>query len=135
MAATGPQLDIDQVSRKVGATPGAWLVTWRIRNTSRAPLELVDSYVPHGKFRGQRVDLSSAHQLVPGAVREIELPVIFGEPPGTVVDNTFLILTTVWRETTWRILVRMTVESDSVGAPMARTELITTQKVGFSTSR
>jgi len=131
----GPQLEVEQVSQKASATPGTWLVTWRIRNASNAPLELVDSYLPHGKFRGQRVDQSSASQIESGAVRKIQLPVVFGEPPGTVVENTFLILTAVWRETTWRILVRMTVESDRVGAPRARTELISTQKVGFSTGR
>lgn len=70
--------------------------------------------------------------LAPGGRGEIQLPVVFEEAPGVRVENTFLILTVVWQEKVWRVFVRMTVRSDSAGAPLAQTELITEQEVGFS---
>lgn len=70
--------------------------------------------------------------LAQGERREIQLSAVFREAPGTSVENTFLILTAVWREKVWRVFVRMTVRSDSSGAPAAHTEWITEQEVGFS---
>jgi hypothetical protein len=127
-----PQLKVTQVSQTRAAVPGTWVVTWRIENESRQFLDLREVYAPHGKFLGQSVDLSGRGRLDPDAGREIQLPVVFEETPGVIVENAFLILTAVWQKKVVRVFVRMTVESDSVGAPVARTELITTQEAGFS---
>jgi len=130
-SSSAPHLNVEQVA-PAADTSGGWWVTWRIRNVGEQPLELVDVYVPHGKFYGPRVDLSSSDPVDPGTTREIQLEVVFKEPLGAVVENAFLILTATQQKISWRILIRMTVESGSLGAPMAKTELITTQKVGFS---
>ena len=130
-----PELSVEQVAQQADEAPGSWWVTWRIRNEGEHSLQLVDAYMPHGKFRGPRVDLSSVDPVVAGAARELQLAVVFEEPPPVVVENTFLILTAIWRQASWRILIRMTVESDRVGAPVAKTKLITAQRVGFSISR
>ena len=129
-----PQVTVEQVAVHPGE-PGSWRVTWCIQNAGNESVQLLACHVPHGRFRGPRVDLSSADKIAPGVIRELPLSVSFDEPPGVTVENAFLILTAVLQQTKWRILIRMTVESDSVGAPVARTELITTQKVGFSDTR
>jgi hypothetical protein len=56
----------------------------------------------------------------------------FDELPGSIVENAFLILRVQWRNSQWRIFVRFLVTADSDGRPETRTELITTQPVGFS---
>ena len=127
-----PHLEVEQVLQRPAAVPGNWIVTWRIENESQEPVDLRECYAPHGKFLGQSVDLSGRGRLDPGAGREIQLPVVFEETPGATVENAFLVLTAVWQKRVLRIFVRMTVESDSVGAPAAKTELITMQEVGFS---
>jgi hypothetical protein len=127
-----PQLKVEQVSQRPAVVPGTWIVTWRIENESPEPVDLRECYAPHGKFFGQSVDLSGRGRLDPSAGSEIQLPVVFEETPGATVENAFLILTAVWQERVLRIFVRMTVASDSNGAPAAKTELITMQEVGFS---
>lgn len=133
--ASVPQMSVEQIRQEPDAVPGVWWVTWRIQNVGDDSLQFVEAHVPHGRFRGQRADLSSVAPVAAGTAREIQLAVVFMEPPGTVVENAFLILTAISQQTSWRILIRMTVESGRVGAPMAKTELITTQEVGFSASR
>lgn len=127
-----PQLRVAQVGQQPADTSGTWTITWSIVNGGDAPVALREIDVPHGKFCGRSVDLSSMDPLAPGERGEIQLSVVFKEAPGARVENAFLILTVVWREKVWRVFVRMTVRSDSAGAPSTQTELITEQAVGFS---
>jgi hypothetical protein len=55
-----------------------------------------------------------------------------GEPPGTEVENAFLILHVFWREKDWRVFARLRVSFGDTGLPSTTTEVVTTQRVGFS---
>jgi hypothetical protein len=52
-----------------------------------------------------------------------------------VVENAFLILRVLWRDRPWRIFARLRVVVDQHGVPENRTEVVTTQPVGFSSPR
>ncbi len=127
----GPQVLVEQASRRSGSSPRQWLVAWRIRNPGREPLQLLESWVPHGRFRCGKRELSPPAVLPPGGATELELPVECDEPPGAVVENAFLILRVVEQEQEWRVLVRLTVTFDRDGAPESATESVTTQLVGI----
>ena len=123
----GPQVLVEQASRRPGSSPRQWLVTWRLRNPGREPLQLLESWAPHGRFRCGKRELSPPAVLQPGGATELELPVECAEAPGTVVENAFLILRVVELGREWRVLARLTVTFDRDGAPTTTTELITCQ--------
>ena len=54
------------------------------------------------------------------------------EPAGAVIENGFLILLVEWLKDRWRIFVRLRVTINQQGVPETATQLITTQRVGFS---
>jgi hypothetical protein len=70
--------------------------------------------------------------LAPTESARLEFAVKCEEPPGTVVENAFLILRVDWSEAPWLVLARLRVSVDENGAPQSATEAITTQRVGFS---
>ncbi len=123
---------IQQVSQVAGSSPHLWVVAWNIQNAGDQPLQILNAQCPHGRFRAGRVELADYPELMPGKSTRLELAVTCKEPPGTVVENTFLILQAKWRNQLWRILTRLTMTFDQQGAPNGFTEVITTQSVGFS---
>jgi hypothetical protein len=109
-------------------TAGSWSVRWRIANDGDRPIRLMNAIQPHSQFRTPetRVD----RELAPGATAEVSLPVRFGEPPGTVVENPFLILF-VRESGYWRVLARVRVTAGTNGEPIAgQSVVVTTQQVG-----
>jgi hypothetical protein len=60
------------------------------------------------------------------------MSVLCDEPAGSIVENAFLILLVEWLEASWRLFVRFRVTIGQQGEPETATELITTQRVGFS---
>ena len=131
--AAPPRLEIEPRGCRAGGEAGQWLARWRLRNGGDQILTLVETWLPHGRFRWEPRGLDPAIRLEPGGEVEIEQPVRCAEAPGTVVENTFIILRVVWRERPWRVLARHRLEWDAAG-PRPLCELITTQPVGFSTS-
>ena len=129
----GPRVGIEQASRRVDPAPGRWLVTWRIQNLGKRPLHIMTARLPHGRFRSMERALTPAPQLLPGESTRLAASVICREPPGTVVENAFLILRVLWRDEPWQIFARFEVSFDEHGGPETTTKLITTQPVGFST--
>src|SRR6266542_1995923 len=109
------------------ATPGTWKVRWRVTNEGE-PLHLIGIAAPHGKFRSP--DHAIDVQLDARATFEPQLEIACGEPPGTEIENTFLIITAQAGATTWRILARMRVRVDRDGVPHPATERIDVQEVG-----
>jgi len=127
-----PEVVIEPVSRQSGPDPGQWVFGWDVRNVGQAPLTLLQAWQPHGHFRGPRTGLTAHPEIPPGATGRVDLPVACDEPPGTVVENAFLILNAEWRRDAWRILARLRITADASGAPDPTTEDISVQRIGFS---
>jgi hypothetical protein len=132
---TGPQVRVEQASRRVGSDPGRWLVAWRVQNLGRQPLQLLAARLPHGRFRSEERALVPTPNLLPGEGVRLEFSVACGGLPGAVVENAFLILRVRWLEEPWRIFARLRVVFDGQGGPQATTEVVTVQRVGFSEGR
>ena len=123
---------VEQLSGRRAEGPGKWLVAWRVENRGEGTLQLLSGRLPHSLFRCDERGLEAVPALRPNESARLEFPVRCAEPPGTIVENAFLILSVLWREEPWRILARLRVSLDREGAPQTATELITTQRVGFS---
>ena len=99
-----------------------WRVRWRVTNFGQYPLHIDDAWVPHGRFRGDghvpfNLTISAGESGV------VELNVTASEPPGTVVENAFLIL----RAGSSRLFARMRIEFDAAGMPTPIVESVTAQ--------
>lgn len=129
---SGPLVDVEQVSQSVGADLNTWNVSWRIGNLGSHPLRILSVRLPHGRFRGKEINLLPIQELGTGESTHIETQVVCKESSGTVVENAFFILRVLWRGKAWLILARMRVIFDEQEIPRGRTEVITTQPVGFS---
>jgi hypothetical protein len=117
-----PHLRVDVESvRPAGA--GAWQVTWRLASQGEA-VALESAWVPHGRFRGAGRLNFGPPRLLP---LSLEMLVHADEAPGTVVENTFLILRLA---SGWRVFIRMRVEFDQDGVPHPIPELVTLQSAG-----
>lgn len=127
-----PRIVVEPASHRPGSVPGEWLFGWEIRNLRSDPLEVETAWLPHGRFLGDRRELDPRAVLPAGQSARLELLVRCAEPPGTVVENAFLILNVGWRQEPWRILVRLRITFDGDGVPADTVELITVQRVGFS---
>ncbi len=108
-------------------------MAWRIGNLTPAEMRLLDVRFPHGRFRSGLRELADV-RVAPSASADLEAVVACRGSDGEVVENTFLITTVEWRKVLWRILARMTVRFAADGSPVATTELVTVQRVGFSDS-
>jgi hypothetical protein len=87
---------------------------------------------PHGQFRSAERFFAPPLHAAAEKSATIELPVRCDEPAGAVIENGFLILLVEWLDKQWRIFVRLRVTVNQQGEPETTTELITTQRVGFS---
>jgi hypothetical protein len=128
----GPSVAVETACPGAPSACGHWLCTWRIQNLGQEPLQLLAAGLPHSRFRSEEQELSPAPQLLPGGSARLPLVVVCCEPAGTVVENAFLILRVLWREQPWRIFARLRVVFDQHGVPEHSTEVVTTQRVGFS---
>ncbi|MBI4494815.1 MAG: hypothetical protein HY690_18735 [Chloroflexi bacterium] len=132
---TGPRVAIEPAAHRPGAVAGVWLVAWRLQNPGPRPLQVLAARAPHGRFRSQERALAPPPMLLPGESAEIELAVTCAEPPGTVVENAFLILRVRWGSEPWRILARLRVMVDEAGSLRTTCEEISVQPIGFSGAR
>jgi len=128
-----PRVGVEQVSQVSGPATGRWLVSWQIQNLGGAPFQILTARCPHGKFRSRERELAPAPKLAPGESARIELPIACDGPPGSVVENAFLILRVLWLDKPWQVFARFRVVFAEDGGPETTTELVTTQRVGFST--
>ena len=129
---TEPRIGVEQVSHRRGAKPGAWLLQWNIQNLGRESLTILAARLPHGQFRSPEQQFAPGYKVAPHETLPLEIEVACHEASGTVVENAFLILRVLWQDSPWRILARLRVSVDAHGVPKSVTELITTQRVGFS---
>jgi hypothetical protein len=97
-------------------TNGSWTVRWRITNDGDEPIRLLSAQHPHSQFRTPATKID--REISPGADATIALPVQFSEPPGSRVENPFLIL--LFRDSAeWRLLARVRVTAGGGGEPIA----------------
>ena len=127
-----PDIALAQVSAAPTRFQGQWCISWRVTNNAAEKLLISSARLPHGQFKSEEINFQPAVELHAGEKFLFEANVHCDEPVGLVTENAFVILYVEWREQAWRIYVRIRVTIDSNGEPQTATELITTQKVGFS---
>lgn len=111
---------------------GRWLFGWRVQNLTEQPVRFLAARCPHGQFRSEERIFDPPLQAAAGQAASIEMPVHCEEPVGAVIENGFLILLVESLDKQWRIFVRLRIIVNQQGVPETATELITTQRVGFS---
>jgi hypothetical protein len=127
-----PEITLEQVVVERLDKPGYWRVAWKIRNVALHPLKLLAVRLPHGQFKSEELQFEPAIDLPAQKGANFQVPVRCDEPEGLVTENAFVIFHVNWRGAPWRVFVRVRVVVNEQGEPSATTELITTQKVGFT---
>ncbi len=99
---------------------------WQVTNEGATPLRLLETWLPHERFRGEtrRHDLD----ISPGGSATLDLPVATSGAAGEVLENAFLIL----RFEDWRVLARLTIRFDDERRPHPAVAVVTSQRAGFS---
>jgi hypothetical protein len=128
----GPKIVAHQIYRTKGVGSRRWVFGWRIQNLTSQPIDFLAAWCPHGQFRSSEKTFDPPFHIAAGEDSTLELTVLCDGPAGAVVENGFLILTSSWLNNRWRIFVRLRIVFDKSGEPDAETELISTQRVGFS---
>jgi hypothetical protein len=109
-----------------------WSIGWNITNKGAGPLIVVAARLPHSQFKSNEHRFEPALKLASGQSGQFQVCVSCNEPAGLVTENAFVIFSVIWAGEAWRIFVRIRVTVDAEGKPETETELITTQKTGFS---
>jgi hypothetical protein len=132
VSADSPQLAVEEFHRSKDANGHRWRFGWRVQNLATRPMKLLSARLPHGKFRSDEKHFDPPLELRPGEMALVEMPAVCDERPGNVIENAFVILSVEWQGDPYRIFVRLRVTINPRGEPRTSTELITTQRVGFS---
>jgi hypothetical protein len=127
-----PLIALEQVITQRDEMMGCWNIAWLVRNLGRYPMSIVSVHLPHSQFKSVDRRLDCAINLNGGEEVQFRTCVRCNEPAGLVTENAFVIFHLTWLADQWRIFVRLRVVVNSDGTPETATELITTQKVGFS---
>lgn len=128
----GPAISLRQGATNRAEVHGQWLIGWEVLNHAAEPITIVAVRLPHGQFKSAEQHFMPALQLASGETAQFQTSVRCDEPPGLVTENAFVIFTVDRLAVAWRIFVRIRVVVSLEGVPESTTELITTQKVGFS---
>lgn len=125
----GPQLSIESDDRgAVAEKNGRWRMGWQVENRGSVPLQILATWLPHGRFRAERHNLTPPATLPPGEQLHLRFSVACSEPAGGVVENAFIILHVVWHAVAWRVFARLRISCDVAARPSSATELITAQR-------
>ena len=127
---SGPEIELEQISAE--RNRDTWNIAWSVKNTGRHPLRILAVRLPHGQFKAEENRFEPGIDLKPGQATRFETLVRCDEPPGDVTENAFVIFQVIRRGEARRIFTRIRVVVSPDGRPLTTTELITTQKVGFS---
>jgi hypothetical protein len=127
-----PSIEVEQVEHSRGENSHQWLFKWRVRNETEQAMRLISVRAPHGKFKAEERKLLPPATIAAGDSFILDMAVTCEEPPGTIIENAFLILFVDWQENHWRLFVRLQITVNQQGNPAAATQSITVQRVGFS---
>lgn len=127
-----PQITLEQISVEPIQGPGYWNIVWKVKNLAARPIKLLAARLPHGQFKSDQLQFEPAVDLPAQQEANFQVPVRCDEPAGLVTENAFVIFQVDWRGAPWRIFVRVRVVVNEKGEPNVTTELITTQKAGFT---
>jgi hypothetical protein len=127
-----PWITLQQIALARDAAAGRWNIRWQLDNRGGDALTINAVHLPHGQFKSAVRHFTPALEVAAGASERFHTIVQCGEPAGLVTENAFVILHCRWRGEAWRIFARLRVDVDAAGEPHTATELITTQKAGFS---
>jgi hypothetical protein len=127
-----PKISVEEIRRSKEVERGRWLFGWRVQSLTESPITFLAARCPHGQFKSEERFFEPPLQAAAGKSTTIEMSVRCDELAGAVIENGFLILLVEWRDKHWRIFVRLRVTINQQGVPETATELITTQRVGFS---
>ena len=129
---TAPRIELRQLSVRRRGPKGFWEIVWQVENIGRTALTLKSVRLPHGQFKSAEQRFEAAFELMPACAAKFTTQVFCDEAAGLVTENAFVIFSVNWLGEEWRVFVRVRVVVNPRGEPEAATELITTQKVGFS---
>jgi hypothetical protein len=132
VANSEPKLTLCQLALACDAAVNAWNIRWQVDNLGSEALKIVSVRLPHGQFKSDERGFAPPLELAGGESKEFQTLVHCQEPAGLVTENAFVIFQCQWRDEAWRIFVRLRVTITADGEPETATELITTQKIGFS---
>ena len=127
-----PELYVE-IAPGLSAHPdGYWRVPWWVENRTTFPVEIDEAWFPHGRFRGKREPQVPPTPLAISERRAFESLVQWSEPPGTEVENAFLIVRfraeeTALGATAFRLFARITVTAGADGAPHPQIVLLMTE--------
>jgi hypothetical protein len=128
----GPKISLEQLSTDRNGAPGYWRIEWRIENGSSQPIRVRSVRLPHGQFKSEEQRFDPPIDLKAGQQGQFQTRVHSHEPPGLITENAFMIFHVTWLDEPWRVFVRLRVTMTEERRPKTATELITSQKVGFS---
>jgi len=127
-------LDVNPASIEVGPENGALCVAWQLANLTEAPIDVLETWLPHGRFFAERHTLQPPLSLGPGGECAVRSVVAVAAETGETVQNAFLNLRVRAWEREWRVLVRIRARRAMDGRVAIEVEAITAHPVGFSQS-
>ena len=130
--ASAPDIALRQVSIARHRSIGCWSFSWNVTNTGADPLIIVSARLPHSQFKSKECRFEPPLRLHTGQSGQFEVCVTCNEPAGLVTENAFVIFSAIWAGEAWRIFARISITVNAAGTPETETEMITTQKTGFS---
>lgn len=130
-----PRMSVTPAGVSVEADGRAARVDWEVTNAGSEPLQILETWLPHGRFFGERQAFEPALFLGAGATAIIRRGVRYVADPEGVVENAFLNLRVRYGGRLWRILVRVRAHSTTKSpAPSLglTVEAITVHPIGFA---
>jgi hypothetical protein len=127
-----PQIALWQISSKSIGAAGEWNIGWQIENRGAYLLTIFSARLPHGQFKAEEKRFDPKLELAPGECQPFCANVRCDEPVGEVTENAFVIFHVNWLGAPWRIFARVRVTIGADAVPVATTEAVTTQRIGFS---
>jgi len=127
-----PHVTLKQGLTERDARTQRWNIAWVLKNLARYPLRIQSVQLPHDQFKSEENRIEPPVDVNGGEQLQVRTLVRCDEPVGHVTDNAFVIFYVIWLGEPWRIFVRLRVVVNPDCKLETETQVITAQKVGFS---